>query len=127
MRRIGSVVAVVAGFALLTGCSALQDAANTAQAAEQALTTAQVCAQAISAVEFNPASDPQAAVEQSQSAARELSDLAAQAADVTVAEAIGGVADTLMSVTLADFATPVEWLQQRTSQAADLLSACSGL
>ena len=120
------VPAVVAGFALLTGCSALQDAANTVNAADRALTTAQVCAQAIGAIDFSISTDPQTALEQSRNAATELSTLAGQATDVTVSQAIGDVATMLSEVTIADLATPVDWLQERTTQAAAVLNACAG-
>ncbi|WP_189214011.1 bacteriophage spanin2 family protein [Actinokineospora fastidiosa] len=126
MRRVGSVVAAVAGLALLTGCAEIQQAADTVNAADRALTTAQVCVQAIGAIDFIPSTDPATAVEQSRGAAQELSALAAQAGDVTVSEAIDGVATMLGNVSLDDFATPVEWLQERTSQAAAVLNACAG-
>ncbi|MFC7617358.1 bacteriophage spanin2 family protein [Actinokineospora soli] len=121
-----SAVAVVAGLALLTGCAAVQEAANTVDAADRALTTAQVCAQAIGAIDFSISTDPQTALDQTRSAAAELSTLAEQAADVTVSEALSSVATALTSVTLDDLATPVDWLQERTSQASAVLNACAG-
>ncbi|GAA4428893.1 hypothetical protein GCM10023148_33040 [Actinokineospora soli] len=126
MRRMVSAVAVVAGLALLTGCAAVQEAANTVDAADRALTTAQVCAQAIGAIDFSISTDPQTALDQTRSAAAELSTLAEQAADVTVSEALSSVATALTSVTLDDLATPVDWLQERTSQASAVLNACAG-
>lgn len=126
MRRLVPVVAVLTGAVLLTGCSALQDAADTVAAADRALTTAQVCAQAVGAIDFSISNDPATALEQTQNAASELSTLATQATDATVADALSGVATTLSEVTLDDLATPIDWLQERTAQTADVLNACAG-
>jgi hypothetical protein len=125
-RTISAVAAVVAGAVLLTGCSALQEAADTVNAADRALTTAQVCAQAIGAIDFSVSTDPQTALEQTENAAGELSTLATQAGDATVADAISGVATTLSNVTLDDLVSPLEWVQDRTAAAADVLNACAG-
>ncbi|MGW5051266.1 bacteriophage spanin2 family protein [Actinokineospora sp. NPDC004072] len=121
-----SLVAVVAGLFLLTGCADLQQAADTVNAADRALTTAQVCVEAIGAIDFIPSTDPQTAVDQSRAAAAELSTLAGQAADTTLAQAIEGVAGMLAEVTLDDFTAPLVWVQERTSQAAGVLNACAG-
>lgn len=126
MPRMMSVVAAVTSALLLTGCSALQDAANTVNAADRALTTAQVCAQAIGAIDFSVSTDPQTALEQTKAASDELTTLADQAGDATVADALTDLATTLSEVTLDDLTTPVDWLQERTSRAADILNACAG-
>jgi hypothetical protein len=125
-RTISAVAAAVVGTVVLTGCSALQDAADTVNAADRALTTAQVCAEAIGAIDFSISTDPQTALEQTGNAAGELSALAAQAGDATVAGAISGVADTLANVTLDDLVSPLDWVQDRTAAAADVLNACAG-
>ncbi len=125
-RSLSAVAALAVGAVLLTGCSALQDAANTVDAADRALTTAQVCAQAIGAIDFSVSTDPQTALEQTGDAAAELSTLATQAVDTTVADAISSVADTLSNVTLDDLVSPLDWVQDRTAAAADVLNACAG-
>lgn len=127
MRRTATIIATAtAGLALLSGCAGLQEAADTAAAANHAVTTAQVCLDAIATADFTPdLGDPRGALEQSQAAARDLTDLAAQAGDATVASAIEDLATTLGQVTLADLATPVDWVRQKTEQATALLQACS--
>ena len=126
MRTSLIAVAAVAGLTLLTGCSGLQDAADTAAAASQSLSTAQVCLDAVGAVDFTPdVLDPRNALEQSQAAADTLGGLAGKAADTTVNAAIADLATTLGAVTLDDLASPVDWVQRKTDQAAALLQACS--
>ncbi|MCG8915626.1 bacteriophage spanin2 family protein [Actinokineospora sp. PR83] len=126
MRTSLIAVAVAGSLALLTGCSGLQDAADTAAAASQTLSSAQVCLDAVGAVDFVPdVLNPQNTVEQSRTAAETLNDLAGKAADTTVNDAIRDLSDTLAAVTLDDLASPVVWVQRKTDQAAALLQACS--
>lgn len=73
------------------------------------------------------AGSPEQAVDQAHTAADNLGDLVARAADTTVNEAITALATTLREVTVDDVITrPAQWLELKAQQVATLTSACAG-
>lgn len=126
--RVPVVLSAVALVAVVSGCGAAQEAAQTASAIADTATTVQVCAEALSqATAALDPSSPQQAVDQAHVAAASLTDLAATAADTTVNEAITGLAATLRDVTVDDLiGQPAAWLAVKADQVAKLTSACAG-
>jgi hypothetical protein len=125
--RVLAAVAAAVAITALTACGAVQDVADTAGAVADTASTVQVCADALSqaAVIFDPAS-PDRAVDQAHEAAASLGDLAADAADTTVDEAITALAATLRDVTLEDLViSPAVWVETKASQVAALTNACT--
>ncbi|AXX31601.1 hypothetical protein APASM_4236 [Actinosynnema pretiosum subsp. pretiosum] len=111
----------------LSACGALQEASDTAASVADTASAIQVCtdalAQAGAAVDTT---SPEQAVDQAHTAADNLGDLAARAADTTVDEAITALATTLREVTVDDVVVrPAQWLELKAQQVATLTSACA--
>jgi hypothetical protein len=125
--RFATAVATIAAVTALTACGTLQDASDAAGAVADTASTVQVCTEALSqATAAFDANDPERAVDQAHSAADRLGELAANAADTTVNEAITGLAATLRDVTLDDLVLqPAAWLQDKATRVANLTAACT--
>ncbi|WP_033435492.1 bacteriophage spanin2 family protein [Saccharothrix syringae] len=126
--RLAAVATALAAVTALSACGTLQDAADTANAVADTASTVQVCTEAlaqVSAVPFDT-STPERAVDEAHDAASKLGDLAANAADTTVNEAITALAATMRDVTLQDLvSSPAEWLAAQANQVATLTAACT--
>ncbi|MCE7001078.1 bacteriophage spanin2 family protein [Saccharothrix sp. S26] len=125
--RLATAVATIAAVTALTACGGLQEASDAAAAVADTASTVQVCTEALSQATavFDPGS-PEQAVDQAHSAADRLNDLAANAADTTINEAITALADTMRAVTLEDLVLqPAAWLDDKARRVADLTAACT--
>ncbi|MBP2477892.1 hypothetical protein JOF53_006764 [Crossiella equi] len=132
MRAARPVATALLGLGLLaavSGCGAVQQAADTANQVGNAATKLQVCGEALKAVTFSPdTTDPQKALEAAQQKGKELADLAAKAGDTTLKQAIDGVAKSMNEVTLQDLSAQSvqDWLQKKADLAAKVTQACAG-
>jgi hypothetical protein len=125
MRRIRHRVAVGVTTPLLalalTGCEALNTAAETADKAK-------ICAEALGAAGFNPdASDPQKSVDEAKERAEQLRKLADQAADANLQRELREMADSLGQLKLSDLdpSNAAAWADQKLKQLEQLQKACS--
>lgn len=115
----------------ITGCSQVQEATDTVNSAadtvNNAAATAEVCQDALSLVASPPdLSSPQAALEQTQEKASELTDLAATTTDADIRRAINDLAETLNTTDLDTLANDsTAWLTTRTEQVTALTTACT--
>ncbi|GAA3462786.1 bacteriophage spanin2 family protein [Saccharothrix longispora] len=125
--RLATAVTGLVAVAALTACGAVQEAADTANAVANTANAVQVCADALSrATTSFDTSSPERAVDQAHETAASLGDLASQAADTTVNQAITALADTLSGVTLDDLVVrPAAWLETKAQQVAALTTACT--
>jgi hypothetical protein len=125
--RLAAAVTTIAAVTALTACGTLQSASEAAGAVADTASTVQVCtealAQATTAFDTN---SPEQAVDEAHSAADRLGQLAANAADTTINEAITALATTLRAVTLDDLVLqPAAWLEDKATRVADLTAACT--
>ena len=117
MRILG--VALLA--TMLVGCASVDQAAET-------FNQANLCIDALQAAEFAPDNNnPDLTVENAQPSARELSDLAAQAQDVTVRDAINALQAQVTEVVNAGGRLDdlQAWLQQKADLYQQLGNACA--
>ena len=123
MKRL--MTAAIGGGLLLalTSCGV---AAETADQVGTAATTVGVCTEAARIATATPdLADPQAAADRAHEAGRELTDLAARAANTTAGEAIDSLATTLRETTVDDLVTgPADWVQRKAEQVTALTKAC---
>ncbi|WP_433260533.1 bacteriophage spanin2 family protein [Actinosynnema sp. CS-041913] len=125
--HVAVALSAVALVAVVSGCGAAQEVAQTANSIADTATTVQVCADALSQASaiFDPGS-PEQAVDNAHAAADSLATLAASAADTTVNEAITALAATLRDVTVDDLVgRPAAWVATKADQVAALTSACA--
>ncbi|MBY8848968.1 bacteriophage spanin2 family protein [Saccharothrix longispora] len=125
--RLATAVTGLVAVGALTACGAVQEAADTANAVANTANAVQVCADALSrATTSFDTSSPERAVDQAHETAASLGDLASQAADTTVNQAITALAGTLGGVTLDDLVVrPAVWLETKARQVAALTTACT--
>ena len=117
MRILG--VALLA--TMLVGCASLDQAAQTVDQAN-------LCIDALQAAEFAPdASNPELTVANAEQSARELSDLAAEAQDVTVRDAINAPQAQVTEVVNAGgrLNDLQAWLQHKADLYQQLAGACA--
>jgi hypothetical protein len=125
--RLATIITGLTAVAALSACGTLQEASDTAAAVADTANTVQLCTDALSRAAVNvDVATPQEAVDQAHEAGAALSDLAANAADTTLNQAISALAGTLSAVTLNDLVSgPAQWLETRAAQVADLTAACA--
>jgi hypothetical protein len=115
------------GLVAVSGCEAVQQAQDSANAVGQAADKAQLCVDALKLAGFTPdVSNPQAALDETQRKADELNKLAEKAGDTTLKQAIEGVATKMDQVTLSDLnpQSIAGWTQAKLDAVAALSKAC---
>ncbi|MFD7659932.1 bacteriophage spanin2 family protein [Actinosynnema sp. NPDC059797] len=126
--RLATIITGLTAVAALSACGTLQEASDTAAAVANTANTVQLCTDALSqaAVDVDVAA-PEVALDRAHDAGSALADLANDAANTTLNEAITALAATLTAVTLDDLVSgPAQWLETRAAQVAALTSACAG-
>ncbi|GLZ30377.1 hypothetical protein Lesp02_25660 [Lentzea sp. NBRC 105346] len=104
----------------LTGCDAVQDAANTANQVGQGIDKAKACADAVGLLAWTPdMSDPQKALEETKAKAEELQKLAAASPDQQVKSALDEAAKGMGNVQSA-----ADWVQQKADLVQKVSEAC---
>ncbi|MFC6087830.1 bacteriophage spanin2 family protein [Saccharothrix lopnurensis] len=126
--RLATTITGLFAVAALSACGTLQEASDTAAAVANTANTVQLCTDALSQAAVNvDIAAPEEALDRAHEAGATLSDLAADAANTTLSQAITALADTLTAVTLNDLVSgPAQWLETRATQVANLTTACAG-
>jgi hypothetical protein len=126
-RSVATVLLTLGLAGAAAGCDAVNDATNAANSVSDTANKVQLCLDAVKLMSFTPdLSNPQAAVDEAQKKAAEMTKLAEKAGDATVKSALESAAAQLNKVTVQDLnpASAATWLQQKTDQLNALNTAC---
>ncbi|GAA1296942.1 bacteriophage spanin2 family protein [Saccharothrix xinjiangensis] len=125
--RLATIITGLTAVVTLSACGTLQEASDTAAAVADTANTVQLCTDALSQAAVNvDIAAPQEALDRAHEAGSALADLANDAANTTLSEAIGALAATMTAVTLNDLVSgPAQWLETRAAQVANLTTACT--